>query len=282
MFPRLERERGEGTLKPKLRFAVLLLLASSPAAPRAESAAGDACAVVFYSGRSDNEDVYILHPGEKQPRNLTQHPAADLCPAPSPDGKRIAFLSDRDGNTDIYSMTVTAPTSAGSRPRGDRGAPRVHPDGKRLLFIRDFETRTEIWVMDADGTNPRRLTSNEARDERPFLSPAGDRIVFMSNRDGNYDIYTMAARRQRPAAAHADAGMGDLPGLVARRQGDRLLPQVQGRWRHAGHDPRHERRRQRRQAAHRSRHPRRERHVVADGRCISSRACATATSRSTR
>ena len=46
--------------------------------------------------------------------------------------------------------------------------------------------------MDIDGENPRRLTNNDARDERPFLSPDGTRILFMSNRDGNYEIYTMA------------------------------------------------------------------------------------------
>ena len=47
--------------------------------------------------------------------------------------------------------------------------------------------------MNADGSNARRLTNNEARDERPFMSPDRSKIVFMSNRDGNYDIYTMAA-----------------------------------------------------------------------------------------
>ena len=62
--------------------------------------------VLFYSGRNDNKDVYILHPGEKEPRNLTNNPAQDLCPAASPDGKSVLFLSDRDGNMEIYSMSV--------------------------------------------------------------------------------------------------------------------------------------------------------------------------------
>jgi len=149
--------------------------------------------ILFYSGRNENKDVYILRPGEKEPHNLTNNPAQDLCPAVSPDGKRIAFLSDRGGNMDIFSMTPD-----GSDVRRLTDSPEIEehpeytPDGKRILFVRDFEKRTEIWIMNADGSETKRLTRNEARDERPFLSPDGSKIVFMSNRDGNYNIYTMA------------------------------------------------------------------------------------------
>ena len=37
----------------------------------------------------------------------------------------------------------------------------------------------------------RRLTDSPAQDIRPRLSPDGSRIVFTSNRDGNYEIYLM-------------------------------------------------------------------------------------------
>lgn len=157
-----------------------------------EQPAGIEYPVLFYSGRNDNKDVYILHPGDKEPRNLTNNPAQDLCPAPSPEGKTVLFLSDRDGNMEIYSMAVDG---SGVRRLTSSPEPKLHseftPDGKQILFIRDFEKKTEIWIMNADGSNARRLTNNEARDERPFMSPDGSKIVFMSNRDGNYNIYTM-------------------------------------------------------------------------------------------
>ncbi len=68
---------------------------------QAGAAAENNYAIVFYSGRGDNQDIFILHPGSTEPLNLTRHPARDLCPAAAPDGKRIAFLSDRSGNMDI-------------------------------------------------------------------------------------------------------------------------------------------------------------------------------------
>lgn len=41
---------------------------------------------------------------------------------------------------------------------------------------------TEIYLMDADGTNPRRLTENIYAEGFPTLSPDGSRIAFDSNR----------------------------------------------------------------------------------------------------
>lgn len=177
-------------------FSLVVMLAGTalPAVLEAGSPPPDGAAwpVLFYSGRNDNRDVYILHPGEKEPHNLTNHPAQDLCPAASPDGKTVLFLSDRDGNMDIYAMSLdgSGVKRLTSTPEKETH-PEFTPDGKRILFIRDFEKKTEVWIMNADGSNARRLTNNEARDERPFMSPDGSKIVFMSNRDGNYDIYTM-------------------------------------------------------------------------------------------
>lgn len=43
-------------------------------------------------------------------------------------------------------------------------------------------TAAEIYLMDADGTNARRLTDNKDGDSLPAISPDGTRIVFDSNR----------------------------------------------------------------------------------------------------
>jgi hypothetical protein len=55
------------------------------------------------------------------------------------------------------------------------------------------EDTWEIYVMRSDGSDPIRLTHNEANDMLPRWSPDGRRIVFVSDRDGNREIYVMNA-----------------------------------------------------------------------------------------
>lgn len=49
----------------------------------------------------------------------------------------------------------------------------------------------DVWVMEPDGSSPTRLTTSLAYDDQPKWSPDSSKIVFMSGRDGNFEIYTM-------------------------------------------------------------------------------------------
>jgi hypothetical protein len=47
----------------------------------------------------------------------------------------------------------------------------------RIAFTSYRDGNAEIYVMDADGTDQRRLTSNTAVDDEPAWSPAGTRLA---------------------------------------------------------------------------------------------------------
>ncbi len=68
------------------------------------------------------------------------------------------------------------------------------PDDRwQLAFTSERDGNPEVYVINADGSNPRRLTDHPASDSMPDWSPGGDQIAFVSARDGNPEIYVMNA-----------------------------------------------------------------------------------------
>ena len=82
--------------------------------------------------------------------------------------------------------------------------------GRRILYSSTFEHsrecppppdrsqgyvwplgRFEIYTAKADGSDLRRLTTNDAYDAEATVSPDGKRVVFTSTRDGDIELYTM-------------------------------------------------------------------------------------------
>jgi dipeptidyl aminopeptidase/acylaminoacyl peptidase len=63
----------------------------------------------------------------------------------------------------------------------------------KISFDSTRDGNTEIYVMNADGSQPTRLTDNPAIDRDAAFSPDGRRIAFVSDRDGNSEVYVMNA-----------------------------------------------------------------------------------------
>jgi eukaryotic-like serine/threonine-protein kinase len=71
----------------------------------------------------------------------------------------------------------------------------ISRDGKRAAFERtDPQTQNrDIWLLDIASGTTTRFTSDPGWDAFPTWSPDGSRIIFTSNRGGNYDLYQKAS-----------------------------------------------------------------------------------------
>ncbi|MBT6144148.1 MAG: hypothetical protein HN712_05450 [Gemmatimonadetes bacterium] len=77
--------------------------------------------------------------------------------------------------------------------------PQWSPDGRRIIYtIGDVMSNIDVGVMNADGSNATRLTQHPESDKEACWSPDGQQIAFVSQRDGDIAIWTMAADGSEP------------------------------------------------------------------------------------
>ena len=167
-----------------------LRLTSGAAMNIAPSWSPDGTKIAFHSSRDGNFEIYVMDADGSNQTRLTSNTAGDFAPAWSPDGQRIVFRSNRDGNNEIYVMAKdgTAQTRVTVSTADDQ-EPKFSGDGTKIIFTRALPTR-QIMVINSDGTNPVQLTS-AGNNFFPTLSPDRKKIAYVSDRDGNHEIYTM-------------------------------------------------------------------------------------------
>jgi dipeptidyl aminopeptidase/acylaminoacyl peptidase len=173
---------ADGSEPTRLTFAAAMNIAPSWSP--------DGTKIAFHSSRDGNFEIYVMNADGSNQTRLTSNAAGDFAPAWSPDGQRIVFRSNRDGNNEIYVMAKdgTAQTRVTVNTADDQ-EPKFSGDGTKIVFTRALPTR-QITVINTDGTNTVQLTS-AGNNFFPTMSPDGKEISFVSDRDGNHEIYTM-------------------------------------------------------------------------------------------
>ncbi|MDE0008658.1 MAG: hypothetical protein OXS50_10305, partial [Gammaproteobacteria bacterium] len=65
----------------------------------------------------------------------------------------------------------------------------VSPDGQTIVF----EALGDLYTVPMEGGRAETLTRGMAFDSQPAFSPDGNRIAFLSDRDGTENLWIMAA-----------------------------------------------------------------------------------------
>jgi Tol biopolymer transport system component len=112
-----------------------------------------------------DRDLFLTDPDGSNVRRLTEardtteYNYVSLGPSWSRDGTKILFGSNRDGNWEVWAMKADGSNQLQltHTSGGISNEPVAwSPDGTQVVFNRNYE---DVYVMDADGSNVRRLTT---------------------------------------------------------------------------------------------------------------------------
>jgi len=96
-------------------------------------------------------------------------------------------LEDASGRKRLQNLTPNTP--------GFDGFPSFSGDGKYIVFRSGRDGSIDLYLMNADGSNVRRLTNDAADDLFPVFSPTANQVAFASNRDNPksdiFDVYIL-------------------------------------------------------------------------------------------
>jgi Tol biopolymer transport system component len=174
--------------------------------------AGGQSGIVFTT--FDEAGIWTMNPDGSDQTPLTSS-SFNYTPEWSPDGTEIAFASNEGTlHFDIWVMNADGsdPVNITNAADSDEFFPDWSPDGSKILFESDRDdddgpgNNEEIYVMDRDGGNQTRLTTDPALDLVPSWSPDGRRIAFDSTRSGDEEIWVMNANGSDPVQLTTASG----------------------------------------------------------------------------
>ncbi len=197
--------------------------------------------ILFYTYRHDPEgaELYAVFPDGTGLARLTSTYHNEWWSDISPIDESIFVSSDfgkyeRFGGSEIYALKANGDFTRltfDSDSNTFNIYPRVSPDGSRLLYCGNClgkDVDSEVILIQSDGTNPENLTYHPSADKYGGWSPDGTRILFESNRSGNFQLYTLdLATRELTQLTdgvgdnkHGDWSIDDKIVFISNRDGD--------------------------------------------------------------
>ena len=143
-------------------------------------------AYVSYENGMPEVIIQVLDSGQRQ--SLSQQIGSAMLADWSHDGKKIAYVSSKNGNPDIhiYDFSSNRSTRVTKNLAIDT-EPNWAPDGT-LYFTSDRSGNPQVYRTKGSVQEVERVTFEGAYNSDVDVSPQGDRIAYLSVRDGRFAI----------------------------------------------------------------------------------------------
>ncbi len=181
-------------------------------------------------------EIFMADLNGKIVKQLTNSPGYDAEATLSPDGKKMLYTSTKDGDIDLYVMDLkTGKEKRITNMIGYDGGAWFSHDGKKIIWrasrpktteeIKEYKellaenlvapTNMEVWVANADGSQPRQVSSFGQANWAPAYMPDDKRIIFASNHEYKrgfpFNLYIMNEDGSGLVKVSRDKGFDAFP-----------------------------------------------------------------------
>ena len=165
----------------------------------------DSDQVAYVANLDGHSDVYVSPLAEGSPVRITAEDTEEFLGDWSPDGQWLVFT--RRGNEESRGLWLRNPAGVNlfRLTSDDDVNPVWSPDGDAIAFVRNVDGNRDIYLLlpedDDDWRGPVKaqpLIASPAADHSPDWAPDGDTLVYVSERDGNAEIYTLESDEGDP------------------------------------------------------------------------------------
>jgi Tol biopolymer transport system component len=162
--------------------------------------------IAYNSKKAGNDDIYVMPAEGGESIQITHHPAPDLNPHWSFDGKWLAYETLRTGEREIWVVKTGPDGKPESKPfRVVKGTANPNVSGTIYNWTKDgklgISTRmsfSNIFTVDPKSKEEVQLTDVLSGNKAPRWSPDGSHLVFISDRGGKRNIWTMHSNGGEP------------------------------------------------------------------------------------
>jgi len=179
----------------------------------------DGSTIAFTGEYDGNVDVFVMPATGGVPRRLTYHPGRDEAVGWTPDGKRVLFVSARAIPNDgarLYTLPVEGGGLPEELPLPIALEGSYSADGSHLAYVPLFQWQEawkryrggqtkKIWIANLADSSIVKIPRDNSNDFNPMW--IGDRIYFLSDREGPVTLFYYDTRTSKVTRAIANPGL---------------------------------------------------------------------------
>lgn len=178
----------------------LTRLTEHPAEDLSPDWSPDGQQIIFASKRNGNYDLYLMPVAGDQTdlRQLTETKFDEINPSISPAGTQVLFQAKDHITYNVYVMGIDGKNRKNLTQVTDTTTysdPAWAPDSLQVVYSYKYFDEYEVVVGKADQIaaywSGRQITAQQGKNLYPNWSPSGKQLVFVSDRDGQKDIYLL-------------------------------------------------------------------------------------------